>query len=623
MSDETISVSEETRAAPMDWGKGAPTAILQRVHKEGAKVPLFLGQTLVNSMRDVGYNDTTSAVCEHVDNALQWGAKHVHIYFNQRKDRDKTAVDVMVLDDGQGMSPNTLQVATAFGGSMVFENRKGIGRFGVGMKAAALSMSPVLEIYSWQEARAFYQMTLDVFEISQDKRNLIELPEPTFSDSLPTEVTRVLTTPLVYPKNPNENQRLFADSIGDLYDNLGQHGTIVFMPDCDRLTYKTAKALVDNAVKDIARVYRRYIERGVKIFINNRPVEAFDPTFWRPSERYTKILADLEIEERRSRLVQAWERIEIPVQEDSTKTAPVSVRLYRLPIEEWKGAIAKRVLTNELQVYSSSIVSFMRADREVFAGTPTQLIGKWSNNNYWLRIQIDFPAELDEAMGVAMNKQGVRPKKYVYDAISAHIEKEVSATRQSIAQAAPERLKKSASGQLTEGERRANAADGLQPKSLPVPAPQTTEEKQALAENLRTLAMMVKRPGETEDAAFSRIEQSTYVTHFVHDEFWPFYNVEYRFGKVILTINSAHPFYEKLYKPLVELGSRPTAEAEDDDGDAVPCNSELVVMLQLVLLSLARAQSQLTSGAEDERGEAFKTLQKEWSEAMRVQMLTT
>lgn len=620
MSDDTLSVSDETRATPLAWGENAPVAVLQRIYKEGAKVPLFLGQTLVNTMRDVGYNDTTSAVCEHVDNALQWGAKNVHIYFNERK-RDKTAaVDVMILDDGQGMSPNTLQFATAFGGSTVSENRQGIGRFGVGMKAAALSMSPVLEIFSWQEARAFYQMTLDVYEISQDKRNLIELPEPTFSDSLPLEVTRILTTPLAFPKNPNETQRLVADSIGDLYEKLGEHGTIIFMPDCDRLTYKTAKSLVDHAIKGISRVYRRYLERGVKIYINNRPVEAFDPTFWQVSARHTKILTDLNIKERRSSLVHTWERIEIPIQEGSPLTAPVSVRLYRLPIEEWNSSISKRVLTNELQVYSSSIVSFMRADREVFAGTPIQLIGKQHGNNYWLRLQIDFPAELDEAMGVAMNKQGVRPKSYVYEAISQKIGEQVSATRQSIAQAAPERLKKSASGQMNEAERRANAADGLQPKSLPAPAPATEEEKQVLEGNLRTLAMTMKRPGESETTAFERIEHSTYVTHFVHDEFWPFYNVDYRFGKVILTINSAHPFYEKLYKPLVELGTRASSDSENEDGDAAACNSELVVMLQLVLLSLARTQSQLTSGGDEERVEAFKMLQKEWSEAMRVQM---
>jgi hypothetical protein len=41
----------------------------------------------------------------------------------------------------------------AFGGSMHFGNRQGIGRFGMGMKTAALSMSP-MELCSWQEKSA-------------------------------------------------------------------------------------------------------------------------------------------------------------------------------------------------------------------------------------------------------------------------------------------------------------------------------------------------------------------------------------------------------------------------------------------------------------------------------------
>lgn len=46
------------------------------------------------------------------------------------------------------MSSAVLKVASAFGGSMSFNNRSGIGRFGMGMKTAALSLSPVLELYS-------------------------------------------------------------------------------------------------------------------------------------------------------------------------------------------------------------------------------------------------------------------------------------------------------------------------------------------------------------------------------------------------------------------------------------------------------------------------------------------
>ena len=62
-------------AAAPQWGDDAPRgarAVLTRIIKDGANVPLFLGQTLINSLRDVGYNHTTSAICEHVDS--RWRA---------------------------------------------------------------------------------------------------------------------------------------------------------------------------------------------------------------------------------------------------------------------------------------------------------------------------------------------------------------------------------------------------------------------------------------------------------------------------------------------------------------------------------------------------------------------
>ena len=111
--------------------------MLTRILKESATVPLFFAQTLVQSLRDVGYNTTTSALCEHVDNAIEAGATTVRVYFRQTGRRGAHETDILVYDNGKGMPPNVLKVATSFGGSMSYGNRKGIGRFGMGMKTAA------------------------------------------------------------------------------------------------------------------------------------------------------------------------------------------------------------------------------------------------------------------------------------------------------------------------------------------------------------------------------------------------------------------------------------------------------------------------------------------------------
>ncbi len=79
---------------------------MNRILKENATVPLFFAQTLIASLRDVGYNSTTSALCEHVDNAIEAGAREIRIYFRQRGVNGRYDIDAAVYDGGRGMSPN-------------------------------------------------------------------------------------------------------------------------------------------------------------------------------------------------------------------------------------------------------------------------------------------------------------------------------------------------------------------------------------------------------------------------------------------------------------------------------------------------------------------------------------
>lgn len=199
--------------SPLDWSADAPrggSAVMKRVLKDGAAVPLFFAQTLISSLRDVGYNNTTSAVCEHIDNAVQAGASEIRVFFRQSGRLPNVEMDVAVYDNGRGMAPHVLKVATSFGGSMNFNNRSGIGRFGMGMKTAALSMSPVLELYSWQEPGAIYNMTLDVEAIGKERGNTVELPDPALMSDLPDEVADLFTKPLTWPSSASEQNLLIS-----------------------------------------------------------------------------------------------------------------------------------------------------------------------------------------------------------------------------------------------------------------------------------------------------------------------------------------------------------------------------------------------------------------------------
>ncbi len=613
-----IDDTSPTIEAPFNWGPGTPRGaktVFTRIIKDGANVPLFIGQTLINALRDLGYNDTTSAICEFVDNSVQWGAKEVRVYFNESGKKGQKRIDVLVADDANGMAPNVLRAATAFGGSMCFDNRAGIGRYGIGMKGAALSMGPVLEIISWQESGAFYSMELDINDVGEDRGNVVNLPNPVFHDQLAAEIADILTNPMAFPKSDAQEQ--LVDDPAELVERLGSSGTIIYVPNCDRLTYRPVRSLVEHATKEMARVYRRQLAQGLRLYVNNRRVEPFDPTYSLPVARHTNVEG---LNEKFSRLYRSWD-LAMPVEEsDSAETRPVKVRLFVLPFEDWS-RLPRKVLKNDLHVFEPFNISFMRSDREVHAGEMRAISGKHWTGDTWWRIEIEFPAELDEVFGVGVNKQGVRPKGYVLEKIREEIHEDLRKVKNRIEEhytrLATERQAKGPS----EAERRANEAEGLQGTLLPEQKVRTEEEQRALDEQLKAIAALVKRADETDGDAFERVKTSRYITTFKHDEDAPFYRVDFQLGRVILTVNSAHPFFKAIYEPLGKLSKLPmVANGEDLEIDS-ELAADMLPSLELLLLSLGRTQStMLVNDTNGELRQVFDRLRRQWSLDLATQL---
>ncbi len=609
------------------WSPDAPRggkAVVNRALKEGSTVPLFLGQTLIHSLRDLGYNSTTSAVCEHVDNALEAKATEIRVYFRQTGKQPKQKIDVLVYDNGFGMAPNMLKVAMAFGGSLRFDSRKGIGRYGMGMKAAALNIARSVDVYSWQEPAAIYSMTLDVDALGKDKSNSIVLPDPQFADALPLEVATVLTRPMGTAKAA-DHDGLVADDVESLTDRLGNSGTIVYMPNCDRLSYRTDKSLVDQAIKEMGRVYRRFLDKGVRLYVNNRRVEAFDPTYWMHSARHTRVAG---LTTTQSKLFDSFE-VQLPLAEESKNTATVRVRLFLLPIHEWP-ELDRTVLKSALHVFDGHTVSYVRNEREVDIGTEPKLKITSHTVNAWLRVEIAFPAELDEAFGVASNKQGVRLKPYVAEAIlkvgDERFLKGVTQMREAILSQQSKRAAAAKAGKLSEAERLAGDADALQAVALTPPPTDTPEQVAALEANTRGLATSLRLENESDDQAFSRVQGAKFLTDLRdRGSYAPFYDTEYRFGKLILRVNTAHRFYQKVWQPLAELSTVPASAGGSDDaapGASGDAGRRALLGLQLLLMSLTRAQVQMLNGdQEGEKAELFSNLRKSWSDVLQTQLL--
>ena len=109
----------------------------------------------VRAMRDSGYRNTDYALAELIDNSMQANATQVDVIcleimkqVSQRKSR--RIEQIAVVDNGDGMTPETLRIALQFGNGTHLRDRKGIGRFGMGLPNSSISQCRRLEVWSWQ-----------------------------------------------------------------------------------------------------------------------------------------------------------------------------------------------------------------------------------------------------------------------------------------------------------------------------------------------------------------------------------------------------------------------------------------------------------------------------------------
>jgi hypothetical protein len=345
-----------------------------------------------------------------------------------------------------------------------------------------------------------------------------------------------------------------------------------------------------------------------------------------PSARHNKVEG---LSETKSSLVDSW-TVQVPVTDGMFNTTEVRIRMFLLPVEAW-ASLPRVTLKNSLHVFDDHTVSYLRNGREVEIGAEPRLKLKKDSRDVWLRVEIEFTAEADEAFGVAANKQGVRLQQFAADAILEYDNKRFQGNVTDIRKTIRDRLLRIAAaeqtGQTSDAERHATDTEGIQGVALPALAADTADQIAALEANLRGLAVTLRQEGETDEQAFNRVKQSTYLTDFKPQEYAPFYDTEYKFGKLILRVNTAHPFYQKVWQPLGDLAKKTVKieAAESGEGirdDVADTTRKALVGLQLLLLSLARAQTQmLTRDAHGEETQMFRNLRKSWSDVLETQLM--
>ncbi|MGW4802561.1 ATP-binding protein [Kitasatospora sp. NPDC004272] len=368
-----------------------------------SKYSIVTSDLTVKALQDSGYKSTAHAIAELIDNGLEAEADLVELFVVEGNEhtgqRSRYRVEkIAVLDNGHGMDPETLRQSLRFGAG-TRQQRKGIGRFGVGLPNSSISQCDRVDVWSWTNGPENALHTyLDLKEIAA---GLEEVPEPKL-DSVPGEWQ-------------------------DLSEGLGRSGTLVQWTELARVQWRGAQTTVTNTENLIGRIYRRLIANGKRIKLvpvrgwaqlpGAGPTRPNDPLYlMSPSSTPTPF-----DKKAMFRAYGAGNTGEVGVERFMVRAAdgqdyPVLVRssiavdaARRTDIEgqPWPANVAPSLKPGDTpwgkHAAKNLGISLIRADREL--DLDTGWINSYDPVERWWGVEIDFPPALDEIFGVTNNKQ--------------------------------------------------------------------------------------------------------------------------------------------------------------------------------------------------------------------------
>ena len=171
--------------------------------ESGDDAEIFNSAMTVDVFREGGgFKDSTWALFEIIDNAVE--AKPASIQVSSSKSSTPRGGRMMieeigVLDDGRGMDSATLRQSLRFGQGTRYE-RRGMGRFGVGLPKSSVSQCKTAHIWSWQ-AGAGERPVAGYLSVDEIKAGLRNIPEPVRSP-LPAHIVDSVRAPLLQLRHP-------------------------------------------------------------------------------------------------------------------------------------------------------------------------------------------------------------------------------------------------------------------------------------------------------------------------------------------------------------------------------------------------------------------------------------
>ena len=334
-------------------------------------------ERVIEGLRDTGY-DFNTAIADIVDNSIAANAATVDILVMMDPNCDVT---VYIADDGTGMDMAELKNAMKYG-SDKRPDPSSLGKFGLGLKTASTSFCRKLSLVSRGNDNKIRKVQWDLDFVAQNGWKLKNL-------------------------TPSEDEI-------DLLEvtTKGKTGTLVVWEQNDRILmrqYKSvtaAKKALDKMVDELrfhlSAVYQRFIDTSftdapnVVISLNGKPIKPWDPFCTKESE--TELLAQQKI------------AVTMP----DGKDAYFNLSAYAIPrtntYSSKEAEAEARVSTKYMGFY------IYRENRLIHYGDWLNMFVKDPHDSLF-RIEFSFDHQLDDAFSVDIKKSKVHLNEVIFNYI--------------------------------------------------------------------------------------------------------------------------------------------------------------------------------------------------------------
>lgn len=532
--------------------------------------PLTQAEQALESSRDSGF-DLSAAAGELVDNSYEAGARHVRIA--TIRDKAGSIVELGVADDGMGIPPDVLARVLSLGYSSRYNSRDSLGRFGMGLKLASLSQAQRVEVHTKVKGDdRIFSTHLDLAEVRSGEQKNLTVEE---ASGWPEEFVNLMADPGT--------------------DEPFTSGTLVVWRDIDRLQeggrFGTSVEEKMHALrKFLARVYRRFIDSGLRIELDAQEVTLHDPLFLLENPRVSK----------RFPTVPKAEVIDNDEFEIDGHKVKWTVTLLPKQFREKPnlGGRASKGREGFAELYipdNESKVSMLRNGREIYYDLVPKLYpGGRDKIDRYIGVEIDFPAALDEYFQVRNVKRGAEPVSKLREELRKALEKPIKSARKDIRAYWHEVQQVERTQTGDEHVPAHDIADGFEQTA---PAGRAnlhiTEEEvdQALEQIVVDMGLDPEDTASAEKANWVRDSFDKRAVTIVNGQ-WPgkdLLDIKHLTGKAIVSVNDRHPFMAELVGPLKTMAALDPEEI--DVTEASTLLSRLSVGMDLLLMAYAKAEN--------------------------------